>query len=40
MRAGLTPLTATDIAEAIAFAAAAPPNIKVAEMVVVPVRQG
>ncbi|MDH6521075.1 NADP-dependent 3-hydroxy acid dehydrogenase YdfG [Streptomyces sp. SAI-208] len=40
MRAGLTPLTATDIAEAIAFAAAAPPNVNVAEMVVVPVRQG
>ncbi|MFJ4201238.1 SDR family oxidoreductase [Streptomyces sviceus] len=40
MRTGLTPLDATDIAEAIAFAVAAPPNVNVAEMVVVPVRQG
>ena len=40
MRTGLTPLAATDIAEAIAFAVAAPPNVNVAEMVVVPVRQG
>jgi NADP-dependent 3-hydroxy acid dehydrogenase YdfG len=29
-----------DIAEAIAFSVAAPPNVNVAEMVVVPVRQG
>ncbi|MEU9166635.1 SDR family oxidoreductase [Streptomyces sp. NPDC048420] len=40
MRADVSPLTATDIAEAIAFAVAAPPNVNVAEMVVVPVRQG
>ncbi|KUN63278.1 short-chain dehydrogenase [Streptomyces canus] len=40
MRTGLEPLTAPDIAEAIAFSVAAPPNVNVAEMVVVPVRQG
>jgi NADP-dependent 3-hydroxy acid dehydrogenase YdfG len=40
MRTDLTPLAATDIAEAIAFAVGAPPNVNVAEMVVVPVRQG
>ncbi|CAM5690936.1 Rossmann-fold NAD(P)-binding domain-containing protein [Streptomyces canus] len=40
MRAYLEPLTAPDIAEAIAFSVAAPPNVNVAEMVVVPVRQG
>ncbi|WP_020118092.1 hypothetical protein [Streptomyces canus] len=40
VRTGLTPLTAKDIAQAIAFAVAAPPNVDVAEMVVVPVRQG
>ena len=40
MRTDLEPLTAPDIAEAIAFSVAAPPNVNVAEMVVVPVRQG
>ncbi|MEU9326372.1 SDR family oxidoreductase [Streptomyces canus] len=40
MRTDLDPLTAPDIAEAIAFSVAAPPNVNVAEMVVVPVRQG
>ncbi|WP_406182880.1 hypothetical protein [Streptomyces canus] len=40
MRADLEPLTAPDVAEAIAFSVAAPPNVNVAEMVVVPVRQG
>jgi hypothetical protein len=32
--------TAPDIAEAIAFSVATPPNVNVVEMVVVPVRQG
>ncbi|MGX1472271.1 UNVERIFIED_CONTAM: hypothetical protein RKD50_001079 [Streptomyces canus] len=32
--------TAPDIAEAIAFSVTAPPNVNVAKMVVVPVRQG
>ncbi|WP_329239161.1 hypothetical protein [Streptomyces canus] len=40
MRADLEPLTAPDVAEAITFSVAAPPNVTVAEMVVVPVRQG
>jgi NADP-dependent 3-hydroxy acid dehydrogenase YdfG len=40
MRSDLEPLTAPDIAEAIVFSVAAPPNVNVAEMVVVPVRQG
>ncbi|WP_329596522.1 SDR family oxidoreductase [Streptomyces pseudovenezuelae] len=40
MRTEVNPLTAQDIAEAVAFATAAPPNVNVAEMVVVPVRQG
>ncbi|MCX4852836.1 SDR family oxidoreductase [Streptomyces canus] len=40
MRTDLEPLTAPDVAEAIAFSVAAPPNVNVAEMVVVPVRQG
>lgn len=40
MRTDLTPLTATDIAEAVAFSVSAPLNVNVAEMVVVPVRQG
>ncbi|GLP65484.1 oxidoreductase [Streptomyces sp. TUS-ST3] len=40
MRTDVRALTADDIAEAVAFATAAPPNVNVAEMVVVPVRQG
>lgn len=40
MRTGLGPLAAEDIAEDIAFAVSAPPHVNVAEMVVVPVRQG
>ncbi|MDH6432026.1 NADP-dependent 3-hydroxy acid dehydrogenase YdfG [Streptomyces sp. SAI-144] len=40
MRTDLDPLTAPDIAEAIAFSVAAPPSGNVAETVVVPVRQG
>ncbi|NEA98442.1 SDR family oxidoreductase [Streptomyces sp. SID13726] len=40
MRADVHALAAQDIAEAVAFATAAPPNVNVAEMVVVPVRQG
>ncbi|MFE3849801.1 SDR family oxidoreductase [Streptomyces griseorubiginosus] len=40
MRTDVNALTAEDIAESIAFAAAAPPNVNIAEMVVVPVRQG
>ncbi|MFF7649294.1 SDR family oxidoreductase [Streptomyces sp. NPDC007983] len=40
MRTTLTPLTAEDIAEAIAFAVAAPPHVNIAELVVVPVQQG
>ncbi|MDH6492616.1 hypothetical protein [Streptomyces sp. SAI-127] len=40
MRTDLDPLTAPDIAEAIAFSVAAPPSGNVAETVVVPVRRG
>ncbi|GAA0372627.1 SDR family oxidoreductase [Actinoallomurus spadix] len=40
MRAGMRPLDPEDIAEAIAFAVAAPPHVNVAELVVVPVEQG
>lgn len=40
MRTGLDPLAAEDIAEAVAFAVCAPLHVNVAEMVVVPVRQG
>lgn len=40
MRTALTPLTSEDIAEAIAFAVAAPPHVNIAELVVVPVQQG
>ncbi|MFH8496862.1 SDR family oxidoreductase [Streptomyces coeruleorubidus] len=40
MRSGVGPLAAEDVAEAIAFAVSAPPHVNVAEMVVVPVRQG
>ncbi|MFD6169053.1 SDR family oxidoreductase [Streptomyces coeruleorubidus] len=40
LRSGVGPLAAEDIAEAIAFAVSAPPHVNVAEMVVVPVRQG
>ena len=40
LRTDVNALAAEDIAEAIAFAAAAPPNVNVAEMVVVPVGQG
>ncbi|MGW0423809.1 SDR family oxidoreductase [Streptomyces sp. NPDC003015] len=40
LRTDVQPLHADDIAEAVAFATAAPPNVNVAEMVVVPVRQG
>lgn len=40
MRTALEPLAAEDIAEAIAYAVSAPPRVNVAEMVVVPVRQG
>ncbi|MFF2731563.1 SDR family oxidoreductase [Streptomyces sp. NPDC058008] len=40
MRTGLPPLSAGDIAESVAFAVAAPANVNIAEMVVVPVRLG
>ncbi|KUN00189.1 short-chain dehydrogenase [Streptomyces yokosukanensis] len=40
MRTGLHPLTAEDIAEAIAFSVSAPAHVNVAELVVVPVQQG
>ncbi|MER7986770.1 SDR family oxidoreductase [Streptomyces noursei] len=40
MRADLKPLTADDIADALAFAVAAPPHVNIAELVVVPVQQG
>lgn len=40
MRTALHPLTPEDIAEAIAFTAAAPPHVNIAELVVVPVQQG
>ncbi|MET7478399.1 SDR family oxidoreductase [Streptomyces sp. NPDC005648] len=40
MRAGLRPLAAEDIAEAIAFSVSAPPHVNIAELVVVPVQQG
>lgn len=40
LRSQLQPLTAEDIADAIAFAVAAPPRVNIADLVVVPVRQG
>ena len=40
MRTALHPLAPEDIAEAIAFAVAAPPHVNIAELVVVPVQQG
>ena len=40
MRTQITTLEAGDIADAIAFAAAAPPRMNVAELVVVPTAQG
>ncbi|CAL9332290.1 putative oxidoreductase [Streptomyces sp. enrichment culture] len=40
MRTDLRPLAAEDIAETVAFTAAAPANVNMAEVVVVPVRQG
>ncbi|MFF0629455.1 SDR family oxidoreductase [Streptomyces sp. NPDC004296] len=40
MRTDLHPLTAEDIADALAFAVSAPAHVNVAEMVVVPVQQG
>ncbi|WP_411124226.1 SDR family oxidoreductase [Streptomyces sp. x-19] len=40
MRTDLKPLTADDIADALAFAVAAPPHVNIAELVVVPVQQG
>ena len=40
MRTELTSLEATDIAEAIVFAASAPPRVNVAELIVVPTAQG
>ena len=40
MRTDVNALAAEDIAESIAFATAAPPNVNVAEMVVAPVDQG
>ncbi|MGD3111154.1 hypothetical protein [Streptomyces sp. YGL11-2] len=40
MRARIEPLTARDIAEAIAFSVAAPRHVNLAELVVMPVRQG
>lgn len=40
MRTTLHPLAPEDIAEAIAFAVAAPPHVNIAELVVVPVQQG
>jgi NADP-dependent 3-hydroxy acid dehydrogenase YdfG len=40
MRATLAPLQAGDIADAIAYAAAAPPRVTVAELIVVPTVQG
>jgi NADP-dependent 3-hydroxy acid dehydrogenase YdfG len=40
LRSDSSTTVAPDIAEAIAFSVAAPPNVNVAEMVVVPVRQG
>lgn len=40
MRAGLEILVPEDIADAIAYAVAAPPRVNVAELVVVPVEQG
>jgi NADP-dependent 3-hydroxy acid dehydrogenase YdfG len=39
-REELTPLPATDIADAIAYAVAAPPRMNVAELIVLPTRQG
>ena len=40
MRTQITTLEAGDIADAIAFAAAAPPRMNVAELIVVPTAQG
>ncbi|WP_274911373.1 SDR family oxidoreductase [Streptomyces sp. WZ-12] len=40
MRTDLHPLSADDIAETIAFSVSAPPHVNIAELVVVPVRQG
>lgn len=40
MRTDLRPLAAEDIAETVAFTAAAPANVNIAEVVVVPVQQG
>ena len=40
VRTALEPLDAEDIAEAIAFAVAAPPHVNVAELIVLPTRQG
>jgi NADP-dependent 3-hydroxy acid dehydrogenase YdfG len=39
-RASLTPLRPEDIADAIAYAVAAPRNVNIAEMIVVPTQQG
>jgi NADP-dependent 3-hydroxy acid dehydrogenase YdfG len=39
-REELTPLPATDIADAIAYAVAAPPRMNVAELIILPTRQG
>ena len=39
-REEVTPLPATDIADAIAYAVAAPPRMNVAELIVLPTRQG
>ncbi|MFI0819745.1 SDR family oxidoreductase [Streptomyces sp. NPDC021098] len=40
MRTTLQPLTSEDIANAIAFAVAAPPHVNIADLVVVPTQQG
>ncbi|TDC20653.1 SDR family oxidoreductase [Streptomyces sp. 8K308] len=40
MRSDLRPLSAEDIAESVAFTVAAPANVNIAELVVVPVRLG
>jgi NADP-dependent 3-hydroxy acid dehydrogenase YdfG len=39
-REQITPLPASDVADAIAFAVAAPPRVNVAELIVLPTRQG
>jgi NADP-dependent 3-hydroxy acid dehydrogenase YdfG len=39
-REEVTPLPATDIADAIAYAVAAPPRMNIAELIVLPTRQG